>query len=184
MTALMLETPIKTKDKILNFTYKNIRFFTSYILLSKNKYFISSIHRALSDFNANRFAQTVISMVDNADGVMIMKKLWEMTLQEFKDAADKGRIHKVTGVELPEEQEAITPLKLGEINNYSQSDIARFYASRRGAYRPDLLKSFPDYDPYLQAYIELIEDALSEGRKVTVEILGEVEAGKQQLILA
>ncbi len=92
-----------------------------------------------------------------------------MTLPEFSEAVKSGRIHQATGKSTPEEEAARTELTSGEAAGYSNNDIARFYAQRRGASNARV------DDPALaQARAELVLDALREGRVVPREIFDDV----------
>lgn len=77
------------------------------------------------------------------------KQIWEMTPKELAEAAKRGKMNKATGIKVPGEENAKSPLKMGELNNYSYDDIAHFYVNRHG----------------LEAgHHELIMDALDEGK--------------------
>lgn len=107
------------------------------------------------------------------------KHIWEMTLAEFMEAADKGKLHQATGQLTAKEViyllDAIveTPLGRGLAAGYSEEDIAHFYASRRGAYmeRKYIKKKIEQgYNPWEVGFLEMMEDARTEG---FVEILHE-----------
>lgn len=81
---------------------------------------------------------------------------YELTKEEFKSAAVRGELRLKTGTELPGESKAKTPLRLGEINKFSNDDIATFYATRSGL---ELGRK------------ELVRDAIAEGKTVPPEVL-------------
>lgn len=99
------------------------------------------------------------------------KQPWEMTRQEFSEAVARGKIHQATGASVPGEKTAQTSLRLGELNNYSGEDVARFYATRRGyaeaAQKGDADKSID------QGREELVRDALAEGKAIPAEVLAD-----------
>lgn len=92
------------------------------------------------------------------------KKPWEMSREEFGAAVERGRLHKPTGRKVPGESEAQSPLRVGELNGYSDDDIAHFYAKRRG--HPEATSA--TYDPIEVGRQQLVADALAEGRTVPV----------------
>lgn len=100
------------------------------------------------------------------------KAAWEMTGAEFEQAVKRGKIVQATGKDVPGEESAKTPLKMGELNGYSPDDIAHFYAKRRGY--PNSVTA--DYDPIVEGRKELVTDALREGKPVPGEVIDELGA--------
>ena len=101
------------------------------------------------------------------------KNIWEMTVEEFEEAAARGKINKATGKTLPGEAEAQSPLTMGEINQYSPDDIAHFYSER--VKHPEYweIRDEPDGSRAAQenprfaaeeGLQDLVEDAVLEGR--------------------
>lgn len=78
------------------------------------------------------------------------RALWEMTLDEFGATASRGRLVLATGKRVPGEMFARTPLRMGELNNYGNENIAHFYVSRRR--------------DVAMGYEEMMADAVTEGR--------------------
>lgn len=86
------------------------------------------------------------------------KRPWDMTLEEFREAVGRGKLHQATGQAIAGESEATSPIQMGELNGYSDDDIAHFYAKRAGIGTPNKLSVEIGYD-------ELLSDAIMEGRK-------------------
>lgn len=81
---------------------------------------------------------------------MSTSRIWDWTLDEFTEAALRGRLIKGTGQCTPEDLAAKTSLRRGEINGYSDDDIAHFYCCiNRDA---------------LIGYAKMLQDAVTEGR--------------------
>jgi hypothetical protein len=104
-----------------------------------------------------------------------VKQPWEMSRKEFEQAVKRGKLHPATDRRVSGEEDAKTPLRVGELNGYSGDDIARFYAARRGYGNRNLpkTKAGKKYDSIGAGRIELVDDALYEGRNVPKEVIEE-----------
>ncbi len=129
---------------------------------------VKAMQTAEKDFPILTGAAKVDDVVGDVPGdpLEILKssgRIYEQSFDRFKEAAISGKLNKATGTKLPGEAEAKTSLILGEINQYSDQDIAHFYARRFGYKAPgDRLR--PDDEALAEGYKNLIEDAQSEGR--------------------
>ena len=85
-----------------------------------------------------------------------MEHPWEMTFHEFCKYLVGGRLHQHTGKQFPGEDTAESCLRLGELNGYSEQDIAYFYATRH---------------PGHAGYQEYVEDAIFEGKAVPDDVM-------------
>ena len=129
---------------------------------------------------------TAPKTLDDAAGSGGPKNIWDMTRDEFEEAARRGGVREATGKTLPGEDEATTALRMGEINEYSQDDIAFFYANKRGAFPennpPGTQKMLQEkidsgeYDPFETALEELRADAKLEGKFDAAGAVDEVPA--------
>ena len=79
---------------------------------------------------------------------------WHLPLNAFVKLAENGQLNEATGSTIPGEEKADTPLRMGELNEYSYQEIAHFYLWRRRG------------DPEI-GYLEFINDALFEGRELS-----------------
>jgi hypothetical protein len=95
------------------------------------------------------------------------KNIWDMSRDEFEEAARRGKQQQDTGGPLSQaELDAGSPLELGQLNDYPQDDIAWFYANRRGAFKDEAWlerNSNPGYDPFDAGLQELKADAKAKG---------------------
>ena len=56
----------------------------------------------------------------------------QFTRAQFKRLADRGKIHKATGMRVFGENLCESPVEFGVINGYPLADICNFYAVRQG----------------------------------------------------
>ena len=82
---------------------------------------------------------------------------WQLPIDAFVEFAKNGQVHEATGIAIPGEEKAETPLKMGELNGYSYQDIAHFYLWRRRG------------DPE-SGYLELMNDALFEEKALSENV--------------
>ncbi|MCK9327913.1 MAG: hypothetical protein M0P69_20630, partial [Bacteroidales bacterium] len=129
---------------------------------------VSALTRKLKDLKNNlSFKKSELKAKESKpEKIKSDLKPWEMDFKEWVKYAETGKIHKATGVMHPGEENAKTRIGLGEINGYSDRDIAHFY------YRSTAWRNEPaTKESSQEAYLLYLRAAVKEGKVVPKYLL-------------